>query len=36
MDFWPMVRVLGLIGVAVIVGGLVFDLIYTKIQKKST
>ncbi len=34
MDFWPMVKLLGMIGVVVILGGLIFDLIYNKIQKK--
>lgn len=36
MNFWPMVRLLGLVGVAVLFGGLVFDLIYKKIRKKTT
>jgi hypothetical protein len=36
MNFWPMVRVLGLIGAAVIIGGFIFDLIVSKIRKKST
>lgn len=33
MDFWPMVRLLGGIGIAVIFGGLIFDLIYNKVRK---
>ncbi len=33
MDFWPMVRLLGIIGVIVIFGGLFFDLIYNKVRK---
>lgn len=33
MDFWPMVSLLGGIGVAVIFGGLIFDLIYNKVRK---
>jgi hypothetical protein len=35
MDFWPMVRLLGITGIVVIFGGLVFDLVYSKIRKKS-
>lgn len=33
MDFWPMVRLLGGVGAAVIFGGLIFDLIYNKVRK---
>jgi hypothetical protein len=36
MDFWPMVRLLGITGVLVIFGGLIFDLVYNKIRKRST
>ncbi|MDP2966289.1 MAG: hypothetical protein Q8N39_09685 [Pelolinea sp.] len=36
MNFWPMVRLLGIIGAAIIFGGLIFDLIYNKIRKKTT
>lgn len=34
MDFWPMVRLLGGIGVVIIFGGLVFDLIYNWVSRK--
>ena len=34
MNFWPMVRLLGIIGVVVIFGGLLFDLIYNKLRHK--
>lgn len=33
MDFWPMVRLLGGIGLVVIVGGLLFDLIYNRVRR---
>jgi hypothetical protein len=33
MDFWPMVSLLGGIGITVIFGGLIFDLIYNKVRK---
>lgn len=33
MDFWPMVQLLGGIGIVVIFGGLIFDLIYNKVRK---
>lgn len=33
LDFWPMVRLLGGIGILVIFGGLIFDLIYNKVRK---
>jgi hypothetical protein len=36
MDFWPMVRLLGITGVLVIFGGLIFDLVYNKIRRNST
>lgn len=35
MDFWPMIKLLGMIGAAVILGGLIFDLIYNKLRKKT-
>jgi len=35
MNFWPMVKLLGLIGAAVILGGLFFDLIYNKPRRKT-
>ena len=35
MDFWPMVILLASIGAVVIFGGLIFDLIYNKLRKKS-
>jgi len=35
MNFWPMVKLLGLIGAAVILGGLFFDLIYNKLRRKT-
>ena len=35
MDFWPMVQLLGGIGVVVIFGGIIFDLIYNKIRKSN-
>lgn len=35
MDFWPMVKLLGKIGASVIIGGLIFDLIYNVFRKKS-
>ena len=33
MNFWPMVRLLAIIGALVILGGLLFDLIYNRIRK---
>lgn len=35
LDFWPMVKLLGGFGIAVVVGGLLFDMIYNKVKKKS-
>jgi hypothetical protein len=35
MNFWPMVKLLGIIGAVVIFGGLIFDLIYNKLHKKT-
>lgn len=35
MNFWPMVKLLGFIGAAVILGGLFFDLIYNKLRRKT-
>jgi hypothetical protein len=34
MDFWPMVRLLGGVGIAIIFGGLLYDLIRKKIKEK--
>jgi len=32
MDFWPMIRLLIIIGVVIMIGGFVFDWIYQKFK----
>jgi hypothetical protein len=36
MDFWPMIRLLLVIGAAIFLGGLIFDIGYAKIKEKES